>query len=174
MHPVRAGGIPGIAHKNFAAQIRAGGQHHTLGAVLAVQLGDHALHMALLHLKAHYLGLMDGQTRGQFQRVLHVFVVALAVGLHPQGVYGRAFALVEHPALQIGGVRRQTHHTAQGIQLPHQRSLCGAADAGVAGHIADGIQAHGEHGGLRTQHSRRVGRFDAGMTGTNDNDVIVS
>ena len=30
MHTVRAGGIPGIAHKDLAAQIGAGGQHHAL------------------------------------------------------------------------------------------------------------------------------------------------
>ena len=60
VHAVRAGRIPRIAHKNFAAEVRAGGQHHALGSVFAVQLGDNALHMAVLDLQRHHLGLMDG------------------------------------------------------------------------------------------------------------------
>ena len=51
----------------------------------------------------------------KFQCVLHVFVVAFAVGLHPQCVHRRALALVQHPTLQVGGIRRQTHHAAKGI-----------------------------------------------------------
>ena len=62
---------------------------------------------------------MDGQTRRQFQRMFHIFVVALAVGLDAQRMDRRAFALVQHPTLQIGGVRRQTHHTAKSIQFAY-------------------------------------------------------
>ena len=174
VHPIRAGGIPRIAHKNFAAEVRTGGKHHALGGVLAVQLGDNALHMTVLDFQRHYLGLMDGKPRGLFQRVLHVFVVAAAVGLHPQCVHGRALALVQHPALQIGGVCRQTHHTAQRVHLPHQRALGGAANAGIAGHIADGVQTHGKDGRFCAQHSSCVGGFDARMTGANDDDIIIS
>ena len=174
VHAVRAGSIPRIAHKNFAAEVRAGGQHHALGGVFAVQLGDNALHMAVLHFQRHHLGLMDGQTRGLFQRVLHVFVVAAAVGLHPQRVHGGAFALVQHPALQIGGICRQTHHAAQRVHLPHQRALGGAANAGVAGHIADGVQTHGKDGCFCAQHSSCMGGFDARMASADDDDIIIS
>ena len=65
VHAVRAGGIPGIAHKDLAAQIGAGGQHHALCGVLAVELGNDALHPAVFHLKAHHLGLMDGKAGGR-------------------------------------------------------------------------------------------------------------
>ena len=115
MHAVRAGGIPGIAHKDLAAQIGTGSQHHALCGVLAIELGNDALHPAVFHLKAHHLGLMDGKAGGKLQCVLHVFVVAFAVGLHPQCVHRRALALVQHPTLQVGGIRRQTHHAAKGI-----------------------------------------------------------
>ena len=174
VHAVRAGGIPRIAHKNFAAEVRTGGKHHALGGVFAVQLGDNALHMTVFHFQRHYLSLMDGQTRGLFQRVLHVFVVAAAVGLHPQCVHGGAFALVQHPALQIGGICRQTHYAAQRVHLPHQRALGGAADAGVTGHIADGVQTHGKDGRFCAQHSSCMGGFDARMTCANDDDIIIS
>ena len=174
VHAVRAGGIPCIAHKNFAAEVRTGGKHHALGGVFAVQLGDNALHMTVFHFQRHYLSLMDGQTRGLFQRVLHVFVVAAAVGLHPQCVHGGAFALVQHPALQVGGICRQTHHAAQRVHLPHQRALGSATNAGVAGHIADGVQTHGKDGRFCAQHSSCVGGFDARMASANDDDIIIS
>ena len=174
VHPIRARRIPRIAHKNFAAEVRTGGKHHTLGGVFAVQLGDNTLHMAVFHFQRHHLGLMDGQTRGLLQRVLHVFVVAAAVGLHPQCVHGGAFALVQHPALQVGGVCRQTHHAAQRVHLPHQRALGSAADAGVAGHIADGVQTHGKDGRFCAQHSSCMGGFDARMASADDDDIIFS
>ena len=174
MHPVRAGGIPCITHKNFAAQIRAGGNDHALGAVFAVQLGHDALHTAVLGLNAHDLCLMDGKAGRQLKGVLHIFVVALAVGLHTQGVDSRAFAPVEHPALQIGGIRSKAHHAAQCIQFTYQRAFCSAANAGIAGHVANGIQTHGKHGRFRAQCRGGVGGFDAGVTGTDDDDVIIS
>ena len=55
--------------------------------------------MAVLHLDGNDFRLMDSQPRRQLKGVLHIFVVTLAVGLDAQGVDGRAFALVEHPAL---------------------------------------------------------------------------
>ena len=174
VHPVRAGGVPCITHKNFAAQIRAGGNDHALGAVFPIQLGHDALHTAVLGLDAHDLCLMDGKAGRQLKGVLHIFVVALAIGLHPQGVDGRSLALVQHPALQIGGVGGKAHHAAESIQFTYQRAFCRSADAGVAGHIADSIQAHGKDGGLCAQRRGGVGRFDARMTGTNDDDIIIS
>ena len=42
------------------------------------------------------------------------------------------------------------------------------------GHIADGVQTHGEHGGPGAQCGSGVGRFDAGMPGTDHNDIIIS
>ena len=174
VHPVRAGGVPCITHKNFAAKVRAGSNDHALGAVFPVQLGHDALHTAVLGLDAHHLCLMDGKAGREFQCMLHIFMVALAVGLHTQGVDSRAFAPVEHPALQIGGIRSKAHHAAQCIQFTYQRAFCSAANAGVAGHVANGIQTHGKHGRFRAQCGGGVGGFNAGVTGTDDDDVIIS
>ena len=139
-----------------------------------MELGDHAFHMAVLHLDLHHLGLMDGQAGGQLQSVLHPGVVFLSVGLDPQGVDRGTFAPVQHPALKGGGIRRQTHQAAQGVHLPHQGALGGAADAGVAGHVPHCVQAHGKDGGPGAQHRRGVGRLDAGMARANHNHIIVS
>ena len=99
VHPVGAGGVPCIAHENFSAEVGAGGDDHALCAILPVQLGDDALHMAVLHLDGNDFRLMDSQPRRQLKGVLHIFMIALAVGLDAQSVDSGAFALVEHPAL---------------------------------------------------------------------------
>ena len=164
MLTVRAGGIAGIAHKDPAPQVGAGGQHNALGPILSVQLGAHALYPALADHQLHHFGLMDGKAGGQLQRLLHIGMVAAAVGLHPQSVHSRAFALVQHPALQVGGVGGQAHQPAQSVHLPHQGALCRPADAGVAGHIADAVQAHSKNSGACPQPGRRMGGLDAGMT----------
>ena len=174
VHPVRAGGVPCITHKNFAAQIRAGGNDHAFGAVFPVQLGHNALHTAVLGLDAHNLSLMDGKAGREFQCMLHIFMVALAVGLHTQGVHRRAFALVEHPALQISGICSKAHHAAKRIQFTYQRAFCRAANAGVAGHVANGIQTHSKHGRSRAQRCGGVSCLDAGVAGTDDDNVIIS
>ena len=67
-------------------------------------------------------------------------MVALAVGLHAQAVYGGAFAAVQHPTLQVGSVRGNAHQPAQGIDLADEMTLGRAADGWIAWHIADKIQ----------------------------------
>ena len=64
--------------------------------------------------------------------------------------------------------------TAKRIQFAYQRTFCRSADAGVAGHIADGVQAHREHRRLCAQHRGSMGRLNARMAGTDDDNVVVS
>ena len=165
--------VVGFPHKDAPAQRGAGGNDHRLAAVVPAQLGVHAPHRAALNVQPGDLRLMDGKVRRGFQRVLHPDVVALAVGLHPQAVHRGAFAPVEHPALQKGGVGGKAHQPAQRVHLPHQMPLGGAADGGVAGHVADEVQRQREHGGAGPQHRRRVGGLDAGVARADDDDVIV-
>ena len=117
---------------------------------------------------------MDVEVGGLLQRVLHPDVVALAVCLHAQTVYGGALAAVEHPALQVGGVCGQTHQPAERIDLPHKMPLGRAADGRVARHIADEIQRQRKHRGPCPQPCRRMRRLYSRMPRTNDDDVVGS
>ena len=170
---VRPAVVMGASHKNAAAQAGASGDHHAFRPIVAVQIGEHAPHLPVGNVHAGDLRLMNVQVRGLLQQVLHHHVVALAVGLHPQAVHRRAFAPVQHPALQVGLVRRAAHQAAQRVQLPHQMALGGAADGGVAGHIADKIQADGKHRGARPQHGGGVGGLNARVARAHHNYVIV-
>ena len=108
------------------------------------------------------------------QRVLHHLLVLPAIRLGPQGVDGRPLPPVEHPVLDAGGVRPTGHLAPQSVQLPHQMSLPGAADGRVAGHIAHGVQIHGEAHRLQPHPGRRQRRLDAGVSGADDGDIKLS
>ena len=103
-----------------------GGQHHG---------GD----CAVLGADLHHLALADGEVLLTLQDALHAALVLPAVRLGPEGPDGGALALVQKAVLDaalVGGLR---HFAPQGVQLPDQVALAGAADGGVAGHVAYGV-----------------------------------
>jgi hypothetical protein len=51
-------------------------------------------------------------------------------------------------------------------------TLGNAADGGVAGHLRDQVQVHGDHGRLQTHSRGGAGGFTPGVTGADDNDVV--
>ena len=171
---VRAAVIKGIAHKNAPAQAGARGDHHAFAAVIAVQAGVHTAHMAVLNVQPHDLGLLDVQIRGVLQRLFHVHMILLAVGLHTQTMHSRALAAVQHTALQIGGIGGKAHHAAQSVQLTHQMPLGSAANARVAGHIADKIQTDRKYGGFCAQRGGGVRGLNARMACPHHDHIILS
>ena len=86
-----------------------------------------------------FMGLFQLQIFLHFQGVLHILLISAAVCLGPQGMNGGAFAPVQHPVLDACMVGSNAHLAAQSIDFPHQVALAGAADGGIAGHIAHGI-----------------------------------
>ena len=77
-------------------------------------------------------------------------------------------------AIEAEGIRRKAHHTAQRIQFAYQRSFCSSADAGIAGHVANGIQAHGKHRRFGTQRGSSVGRFNASVARAYYDHIVIS
>ena len=108
------------------------------------------------------------------QRVLHHLLVLPAICLGPQGVDGRPLSPVEHPVLDAGGVRPTGHLAPQSVQLPHQMSLPGAADGGVAGHIADGVHIDGKADGVQSQPRGGQRGLNARVARADDGDVTAS
>ncbi|MPM09857.1 hypothetical protein SDC9_56180 [bioreactor metagenome] len=106
--------------------------------------------------------------------MLHDLLIFPPVGLCPEGPDGRAFAAVEHPVLDARPVRSFGHFAAQGVQLPYQVAFSGAADSGVAGHIANGIQIDGEaHCGQSETRGGQRG-LNSGMARADDGDIEFS
>ena len=174
MLAVGAAGHRSVAHENLAGEIGAGAEHHRLGPVEAVEAGADALHPAVFNKNVHHLGLLDGKAGDVLQIFLCEAVVGLPVDLRPQGVHRRALAPVEHPALEGGCVGGPGHHAAQGINFADQMPLGGAADAGVAGHVADAVQPQGEQGGGDTQPGGGRRGLDARVARAHHDNVKIA
>ena len=67
-----------------------------------------------------------------------------AVGLGARAPHGRAFALVEQPKLDRGTVGNNSHLPAHGIYLPHNLTLGNSTHSGVAAHLGNLVQVHGD------------------------------
>ena len=106
--------------------------------------------------------------------MLHDLLILPPVRLGPEGVDRGALAPVQHPVLDAGLVRGPAHLAPQGVQLPDQVALAGAADGGVAGHVAHGVQIDGKAHRVQPQPGGGQGRLDARVARADDGDITVS
>ena len=122
-----------------AVQKGAGGHHHRPGPDGFLEGGDAPRPPGHFRSEAVDHRLADIQVRLVFHDLLHPQPVAQPVGLGPGGPDRRAFAGIEPPELDAGGVDIFGHFAAQGIDLLDQMAFGQAADGRIAGHGADGV-----------------------------------
>ena len=146
LRPSRRNALP---DDNLAAEIHAARDHRDLAGDMLPRCCRYAGDMPVLDVNRGDFPLPDGQVVLRHQRGTHPVLVLLLVRLCAQGVNRRAFGHIEHSALEERIVDGAAHFAAQRVQLPHQMALARAADGGVAGHIADGIQIDREHDRLQ-------------------------
>ena len=128
--------------------------------------------MAVRQAKLRDHGLLEIKMLLPLKRALHILLIAPPVGLRAEGVDSGALAKVQHPVLDARAVGGLCHFPAQRVKLPHQMALARAADGGVAGHIADGVQIDREHD--RLQPHPRTGQpcLDPGVSRADHGDII--
>ena len=171
---VGAGFLHAVADDGAAPEIGAGAQHHRPDPVYRPGAQHHAGDAAGFRPQGHRLRLAQGQVLLPLQGVLHHLLIGPAVRLGPQGPHGGTLPAVEHPILDADPVRRPGHFAAQGVQLPDQVTLGGAADGGVAGHIAHGVQVDGQAHRFQPQAGGGQSRLDAGVSRADDGDIKLS
>ena len=137
---VRAGFIGHITHIDPSLEVGTGGQNHLLCTEYRTQGSDNPGHFPIFGEQFHDFRLFEGQVLLKLHLVLHILGVGRTVDLSPEGMHRRSLTPVEHPALEEGGIGSLAHFTAQGIDFPHQMSLGGTADGGIAGHIGHSVQ----------------------------------
>ena len=64
------------------------------------------------------------------------------------------------------------HDAAEGVDLADQVAFGDAADGGVAGHLRNQVQVHGDHGGPQPNAGAGAGGFAPGVARADDNDVV--
>ena len=171
-HTVRPAFVAHIAHIHAAAQESAGSQHHRLGSIDRFQLSGQAPKTVLALDNICNFALAQVQIVLPLQRVLHPSGIGAPVNLCPQGVHRRAFAQVQHSRLKRVAIRRLAHFAAQCVDLSHQVTFRGAADGGIAGHIAHPVHIDGKHSGAAPQPCRCQSGLDPGMAGADHRHIV--
>ena len=174
VQPVGAGVLHAVTDDGTALQIGAGGQNGGFHIVHRAGGQHHLPNRAAFCPKLHHLALPHRQVGLAFQGALHPLLVLPAVRLGPEGPDGRAFPEVQQPVLDAAFVGGFGHFAPQGVQLPDQVALAGAADGGVAGHVAHSVQIDGKDDGLQPQAGGGQSRLDAGVTGADDGNIKLS
>ena len=173
--PVRARIPQHLAHDGASAEIGARSDHHRAAAPdCPCVRRDRADRAPLVHADIHDLGLLDAQVLLFFQRVFHHLLIAPPVGLRPQRVHRRPLAEIEHPVLDAGPVRSFSHLPAEGVKLPHQMALAGAADGGVAGHVSHAVKIDSKADRIHPKPRRGKGGLDPCVARPDHRDIAAS
>jgi hypothetical protein len=168
-----AAGVVGQADVNLAAEKGADGEHHRGRGEAQAEPADHAGDAVALDDQVFGLLLEQGQPGLVLQRLAHRPFVEHAVGLGAGGAHRRALAGVEDTEMDAGAVGRMRHQAAERVDLLDQMALADAADGGIAGHLAQGLDVLGQQQGAASHARSRQRRLGAGMAAADDDDVKV-
>ena len=116
--------------------------------------------------------LFDVEVGERHQEPLHLGAVDLHVGLGTRGAHGRPLLGVEVFEVDGGAVGDASHDAAQRVDFADELPLCLTTDGRVAGHVADGIDVHGQEQGPAPHDGERVSRLAAGVSAADDDGVI--
>ncbi len=132
---------------------------------------DDALHPAVFDDQVCHFLLEERQVRVVLQHRANRAPVQLAVRLRAGGSHCRAFAGVERAELDARAVGCARHGATQCIDLPHQMAFADTAHGRIAAHLPQRLDALGEQQRLRAHARGGEGRFSAGVTATDDDDL---
>jgi hypothetical protein len=96
-----------------------------------------------------------------------------SVALGTGAPYGWALTHIEHAELNGGGIRDQTHLSAQGINLTHNLTFGNATHGRIARHLPNLVHVHRHQAGLRTHVGCCTGSLAACMSTSDDNHIVV-
>ena len=169
--PCPARGVIVQPHMDLAVQESTRRQHHGLGLETDTHLGHGTHHPVTLHHQVIHRLLEQPQVGLVLQRAAHGGLVQNAVGLGAGGAHGRAFAGIQNPELDARLVGGQRHHAAQRVHLFDQVAFANAADAGVAAHLAQGLDVVGQQQSLAAHAGRGQGSLGSGVAAADNDDV---
>jgi hypothetical protein len=88
-------------------------------------------------------------------------------------VHGWAFAAIQHPELNPGGINCLTHQSTQRINLSHNLTLGNASDGRIAGHLPHRVEIGGQQSGAGTYPGSSGRCFGTRMSGSDHDDVVL-
>ena len=170
-----AGAVVLQADVDAPVQKGAGCQNHRLAAKPNASLRHRACHPVAmpvaLHRQVVHRLLEQPQVRLVLQPPADGCLVEDAVCLGAGGTHRRPLAAVEDAELDAGLVGGCGHGSTQCIHLLDQMSFADAADAGVAAHLAQGLDVVGQQQGRAPHAGSCQGSLGAGMAAADDDDI---
>ena len=108
-----------------------------------------------------------------FQFELGPVLIGFLVTLSPGCADAGALVGVQHAKLDRRRIGVDGHEATQGIDFTNHMAFGEATDRRVARHLSNGVEVLGEHQGLAAETRRSHGRFDAGMPGSDNKDIVM-
>ena len=118
-----------------------------------------------------YFCLLDVEVGLILKHLAHLHAIELLVALGSGAPDGGAAGSIEEAKLDAYGVGDLTHDSAERVDLADEVPLGDAANGGVAGHLGDQVEVHGNDGGLQAHAGGCHGCFATGVPGADYGDV---
>ena len=118
-------------------------------------------------------GLADVEAGLGFENLAHLDAVELLVALGAGAPDGGAAGGVEQAELDADSVGHLAHDAAEGVDFADQVALGHAADGGIAAHLGDEVEVHGDEGGFEAHARRGHGGLAAGVSRAHHGNVVL-
>ena len=169
---VAAATVPHLANVGQTVQESSCGDDHRLGidgaAVAQLDPSD----AAVLDRERGDLGLLDAQVGFLLEHLAHARAVEFLVHLRARGPDGGSAAGIEQAELDADRIGDFGHDAAEGVDFADEVTFGDASDGGVAGHLRDEVQVHGDHGGAESHAGAGSRGFATGVAGADDHDLV--
>ncbi len=119
------------------------------------------------------LGLTDVQAGLGFEHLAHFHAVELLVALGARAPYGGAARRVEQAELDADSVSYFAHNAAERVDFADQMPLGYAAHGGVATHLGDEVEVHGDKGGFQAHARRSHRRLTTGVPRAHHGHIVL-
>jgi hypothetical protein len=160
------------ANVDSAAQEGAYRQHYGRCLEGNASHGDDPRDPVSLHDQIGRLLLKETQSRLVLQAAPNSLAVELSIRLGARSPHSGAFARIQRSKLNTGPVGSASHSASQRVDLSNQMALADTADGGIAAHLAQRFDALSQQESAGAHASSREGSLRAGMTTTDDDDVV--
>ena len=160
-------------HMEQAAHECASRDDHRATIEAQTEIGFHALDAVFADHESRDISLLHVEVWLALEERLHAELIGFLIALRARSPDARSLRGIQHAELNPGCISVQPHRTAEGIDLPNHVALRQTSNRRVTGHLPDRVRILSEKERLTPQPRGSHRGFDAGVTGTDDDDIVI-
>jgi hypothetical protein len=119
------------------------------------------------------LGLANVQVGLGLEDLAHLDAIKLLVALRAGTPNSGPAGGVEEPELDANCIGDLAHDAAEGVDLTNQMAFCHSANGGVAAHLGDEIEIHGDESSLEPHAGSGHRGLAPGVACTHHSDIVL-